>query len=185
MVEQNAVAGKHLVSLSVIDGYPICIEFCHGIGRARIERRLLALRHLLDEAEKFARRCLIETGLTGQAEQADGLQDAQRAQTVGIGGVFGRVEADAHMAHGRKVVYFVGLRFLNDSNQIGRVGQVAIVQKEAAVFGMGLLIEVVDAIGVEQRSAPLDAMNDIVFLKQEFGQISSVLAGDSRDQCYF
>jgi hypothetical protein len=41
---------------------------------------------------------------------------------------------------------------------------------------------VVDALGVEQRAAPLDAVDDVALVEQEFGQISAVLAGDPGDE---
>src|SRR5437870_361350 len=39
MVEQDAVGGEHAVGLAVVHRDPVAVEFCHRIGRARIERR--------------------------------------------------------------------------------------------------------------------------------------------------
>ena len=55
------------------------------------------------------------------------LQNAQGADTIGIGGVFGRFEGNRNMAHGGQIAYLVRLHLLDDANEIGRVGQVAIV----------------------------------------------------------
>jgi hypothetical protein len=43
-------------------------------------------------------------------------------------------------------------------------------------------IEVVDPFCVEGRSAPFNAMDNIPFLDQEFGEIASVLACDAGDE---
>ena len=63
-----------------------------------------------------------------EAQDADRLEQAQRADAVGVGGVFGRLEADLDVALGGQVVDLVGLHLLDDADQVGGVGQVAIVQ---------------------------------------------------------
>ncbi len=112
---------------------------------------------------------LVEAGLLLQAEDADGFEDAQRADAVGVGGVFGHLERDGHVAHRGEVVDLVGLHFLNDADQVGGVGQVAVVQLEALVVDVRVLVEVVDAVGVERRGAALDAVHFVAFGQQEFG----------------
>jgi hypothetical protein len=42
---------------------------------------------------------------------------------------------------------------------------------------------VVDALGVEQRGAALDAVHLVALLQQEFRQIGAVLPGDAGDEC--
>ena len=46
---------------------------------------------------------------------------------------------------------------------------------------LAVLVQVVDAVGVEQAGAALDAMHDVAFLQQERGQVGAVLAGDAGD----
>ncbi len=48
-----------------------------------------------------------------------------------------------------EVVDFVWLRFLNDAGQIAAVAQVAVVQLEACVVYVRVLVDVVYALGVE------------------------------------
>src|SRR5450755_2094095 len=48
---------------------------------------------------------------------------------------------------------------------------------------MGIPIEVIDAAGIEQRSAPLDSMHLIPLGEQEFRQVCAVLSRDPGDQC--
>ena len=42
--------------------------------------------------------------------------------------------------------------------------------------------EVVDALGVDQRCAPLHAMDDVALRQQKLGEIAAVLARDSGNQ---
>ena len=56
------------------------------------------------------------------------------------------------------------------------------VQDEPATGLVGVLVEVVDAVGVEQRGAPLDAVHLIALVQQEFRQVGAVLASHSGDQ---
>jgi len=67
-------------------------------------------------AEKFGGAGLVEAGFLFQAEDADGFKQAQYAQGVGIGGVFGFFEGDGDVALGGEVVDFVGLDLLDDAD---------------------------------------------------------------------
>jgi hypothetical protein len=59
------------------------------------------------------------------------------------------LEAHRHVAHGTQVVDLVGLHLLHDADQVGAVGQVAVVQLEALVVDVRVLVQVVHAVGVE------------------------------------
>jgi hypothetical protein len=59
-----------------------------------------------------------------------------------------------------------------------------VVQDEFAPGFVGVLIEVVDAVGVEQAGAALDAVHFVALVQQEFRQVGAVLAGDAGDECY-
>ena len=50
---------------------------------------------------------------------------------------------------------------------------------------MGILVDVVDALGVEERGTAFDAIDFVTFLEQEFREVGAVLAGDSCDECFF
>lgn len=56
------------------------------------------------------------------------------------------------------------------------------MQIESRVADVGVLVDVVNALGVERRCTPLDAMNLIALSKKEFGQTRVGLAGD---ECLF
>ena len=85
------------------------------------------------------------------------------------------------MALGREVVDLVGLRRLDDPRQARRIAHVAVVQDEAAILFLRVLVQVIDTFRIEQRSAPLDAMDDIALGQEEFRQVGTVLARDTRD----
>ena len=119
VVEQDAVAGIHAVGFAVVDGDPVGVELGAGVGAARVEGGGFLLRDFLHQAEEFGGGGLVEAGFLFQAEDADGFEDAQRAEGVGVGGVFGFFEADGDMALRGEVVDFVGLHLLDDADQAG------------------------------------------------------------------
>jgi hypothetical protein len=84
-----------------------------------------------------------------------------------------------------QIVDFVGLHLLDDADEAGRIGEVAVVQDEAAGFDMRVLIQMIDAIGVKERTAALDAVDFIAFIQQKFGQVSTVLTRDAGDERFF
>jgi len=84
-----------------------------------------------------------------------------------------------------EVVEFVRLHLLENADQVSGVGQVAVVQDEASVGGVRILVEVIDALGVELRGAALDAVDGVALFQQEFGQVGAVLAGGAGDECGF
>jgi hypothetical protein len=89
------------------------------------------------------------------------------------------------MALRREVVDFVGLHLLDDAHQAGTVGHVAVVQREATIHSMRILVQVIDAVGVEQRCAALDAVHLVTLVEQELGKIGAILAGDAGDESGF
>ena len=182
VVEQDAVTGVQAIGLAVVDGDPVGVELGHAVGAARVEGGGFALRGFAHQAIELAGTGLVEAGLALQAQDANGLQQAQGAQGVDVGGVFRRLENHGHVALRAEVVDLVGLGFLHDADQIAGVGEVAVVQLEAGVFDVRVLVDVVHPLGVEQAGAALDAVHDIAFFEQEFGQVAAVLAGDAGDQ---
>ena len=88
------------------------------------------------------------------------------------------------MALSGQIVDFVGLNLLNDANQIGAVRQIAIVKREARMTDVRVLVQMIDPVRVEERRAPLDAVNPISLRKQQFGKIGAILsrnAGNERN----
>jgi hypothetical protein len=185
VVEEDAVAGVHAVGLTVVDRDPVGVHLGHCVGAARVKGRGLPLRNFLHQAVELGRGSLIEAGLLGQAQDADGFQDAQRADAVGVGSIFRLVEAHSNVAHRAEVVDLVRLGFLNDADQVGRIGQVAVVQLEALVVDVRVLVQVIHAIRVEQAAAALDAVHLVPFGQQELSEIGTILASDAGDKGNF
>jgi hypothetical protein len=50
---------------------------------------------------------------------------------------------------------------------------------------VGVLIQVVDTVGIQQGSAALDAMHFIPLFEQELRKIGAILTGDAGDQSSF
>ena len=68
------------------------------------------------------------------------------------------------MALCAEVIDFIRLSFLHDAYEVTGVAQVAIVQLEVGVLDVRVLVDVVNALGVEQRRTALDAVNDVALL---------------------
>ena len=112
MVEKYAIAGEHVVCFAVIFYYPIAVQFCHRIGGAGIEGGFFTLGNFNDLAVEFACRGLVEFGLF--IGFADGVEQSDNANGVNISRVFRHFKGNFYMGLGGKVVYFIGLGFLND-----------------------------------------------------------------------
>ena len=89
------------------------------------------------------------------------------------------------MALSPKVVDLIGLHLLNDADQIGAVGEVAVMKNQARISVMGVLIEVIDTTGVEAAGPALDPVHLVALLQQKLGQIAAILACDPSDQRLF
>ncbi len=185
MVKQNAITGIETIRLAVIHGDPVAIHFGHGIRAARVKRGGFGLRNFLHQAIQFARRGLVKPGLFLQPQNADGFEHTQHAQGVRIGRVFRFFKAHRNMGLRSEVINFIRLGLLDDADEAGAICHVAMVQKKTHAFFMAILIQVVDAVGIEQRGAPLQAMHDVAFVEQEFGQVSAILPGHAGNQCNF
>ena len=70
-------------------------------------------------------------------------------ERVGVGRVFGRLERHGDVALRRQVVDLVRLHLLHDADQVRRVGQVAVVQAQSHAALVRILVEVIDAVGIE------------------------------------
>lgn len=124
---------------------------------------------------------MVDLRFLHHSQQPDGFEYSQDAQSIRIGGVFGRFETHLDMGHGPEVVDFIGLGLLYDAGDVHGIGQVSIVQKKPRSLHMGVHIEVVDAVRIEGRRPALDAVDDVAFVEEKFGQVGPILSGDSSD----
>ena len=58
----------------------------------------------------------------------------------------------------------------------------AVVQEEAELFLVGVLEQMVDAVGVEQRRPALDPVDLVTFREQQLSEIRAVLTGNTGDE---
>jgi hypothetical protein len=63
-----------------------------------------------------------------------------------------------------------------------RVVQVSVVEEQAPVGDVRVLVEMIDAARVEGGRASDDAVDLVTLLEQELGQVGAVLPGDAGDQ---
>jgi hypothetical protein len=83
------------------------------------------------------------------SKNADGLKHPKRPKTVSIRGIFGRLERDLDMTLSGEIIDLVRLDFLHDANEIGGIGETAVMESEAQVPFVGILVQMIDMAGVE------------------------------------
>ncbi len=89
------------------------------------------------------------------------------------------------MALRRQVINLIRLHVLNDAHQAAAVRHVSVVEKETAVQFVRVLVEMVDAVGVEQGTAALYAMHLVSLGEQQLGKIRAILSCDAGNESLF
>ncbi len=151
------------------------------VRAARNERRGLVLRRRRG-AEHLARRRLVKARLRIQARVAHRLQQTQRPQADRRGGVLGHVEAHAHVALRAQVVDLVRPYGLQHAPERAAVVEIAVVQAQAIVRRVRVLVDGLEPLGVEGAGTTENAVNLVPFAQQQLGQIGTVLPGDAGDE---
>jgi hypothetical protein len=130
--------------------------------------------------EHFAAGCLNKTGT--QSRFADCFQDPDRADASNVGRVFRNVEAHAHVALCTEMINLVRFQFVKKLHQIDRIAEISVVEKHSDAVHVRIGVEMINARSVEGARAANDPVDFVAFLQQQISQITSVLAGDARDQ---
>ena len=182
VVEEDAIAGVEAIGLTVVHDNPVTVHLGDGVGAAGVERGSFFLRDFLHLAVEFAGAGLVEAGFLFEAEDADGVEQAQYAEGIRVGGVFGFFEADSNVALGGEIVDLVGLGLLDDPDEARTVRHIAMMEEEAHIYFVTILDKVVNSVCIEEASAALDSMDDVALVEQEFGKIRTVLASDASDE---
>jgi hypothetical protein len=164
VVEQDAVTSIDAIGFTIVDSDPVGVHLRHGIRAARVERRGFLLRGLLYQTIQLRGRCLVELGLLFQSQDADRFKDTQCTDTVSVSRVLRGLEGHGHMAHRSQVVDLVRLGLLDDADQVGGVGQIAVVQFEFGIIYVRVLVQMIDTVGVEQRGATLHTVHGVALL---------------------
>jgi hypothetical protein len=89
---------------------------------------------------------------------------------------------NSHVTLRGKIVNLVWPHVLDHMEQAARIGHISVMQAKMHVGIMGILIEVIDAASIEQRSAPLNSMHFISLGEQEFSQVRTILSCNTGDQ---
>ena len=170
---------EHVVRLAVVHGRPVRVELRDAVRRAGMERRRLALRRRRG-AEELRRRRLVDARV--ELRRAHGLEQPERPEPRHVTGVLRRLEADLHVALRAEVVDLGGLHLAQEVDERRRVAEVAVVEEEAPALDVRILVDVVEALGVEARRAPHDPVHLVPLAEQELREIRAVLAGDAGDE---
>src|SRR5215472_678945 len=110
------------------------------------------------------------------------LYQTQRPDSDDLRGIFGNVERNLDVALGSEVIYFIGVNCFQNPPQSGTVGEIAIMQGQPRTNEMGVMVEMINTIGVEEASAPDQAVHFVAFRKQELRKIRAVLTGNAGNQ---
>jgi hypothetical protein len=94
---------------------------------------------------------LIEAGLLLAAEDADGFQEAQCPQSVSIGRIFRGFERHLHVRLRGQIVDFVRLSFLHDTDDVGGIGHIAVMQMKCHAFLVRIMNKMIETLGIEGR----------------------------------
>jgi hypothetical protein len=89
------------------------------------------------------------------------------------------------MALRTEIVDFSGLSFLDYADKIACVRQVTVMHDESKLALMGILINVIHALRIEQARTPLDPMHFVAFFKEKFCKVRTILTGHTRYQRNF
>ena len=79
-----------------------------------------------------------------------------------------------------QIVDFIWLDLAHQTDQAGRIGQVAVVQLDGILFN-----QMIDTGGIGDRSATDNAVDFIALLQKELSQIGAILTGDTSNQRNF
>ena len=178
VVEQNTVAGKHSIRLTILSDHPKPILFRYRIRTVRMERRVLILRAFLHLAIQLGGRRLINTAGLIQSGGMYRFQNAKHTKGIHIACIFRRIEGHLHMALCSKVIYLVRLDLQDDAGDAGRVRQIPLMDLQ-------LVQNMIDTGSCRHRRSANDAMYFIPLLQQKLRQIRAVLPGDAGDKCFF
>jgi hypothetical protein len=90
-----------------------------------------------------------------------------------------------NVALGCEIIDLRGLDLLDDADQAGAVGEVAVVELETDVGFVEITVEVIDPSGVERGGAPFDTVDNVALAQQKFREIGAVLSSHPGDQSDF
>ena len=125
---------------------------------------------------------LIEAG--PDSTPANSLENADGSEASHVRRVVWQVEADPNVTLSCQVVDFLGLDLVDEVLEASCTTHIAVVKQEAC-FVVRVIIEMVNATGVEGTRTPDQPMYLIAFKEKKLGEIRTVLASDACDKSFF
>src|SRR5260370_24681927 len=81
-----------------------------------------------------------------------------------------------------EVVDLARAYFVDESRQVRGVGHIAVMQGQGTIGPVRILVEMIDAPGVDRRRPADESVHLIALFQQELSQVRAILAGDPGDQ---
>lgn len=128
MVEQDPIASVHPVRLSIVLANPERVELRDTVRTPRVERGVLILRDLLDETVELRGGGLVETDVFLETAGTDGVEEAERAEGIDVGGVLCHLEGDFYMGLGTEIVDFGGLDLGKNIDEVCAVREITMME---------------------------------------------------------
>src|SRR5579872_40176 len=182
VIEKNSIGRIQAVAFAVRSRHPVAVYLGDRVRAARFKWSVLILGRGR-RAEHFRTGGLVKSGFDSAA--ANGFQNPHGAESGNVAGVFGNLKADLDVTLRGEVINFIRRQLVDQIENPFGAAQISVVQAQSRTFLVRILIDVVDALGVERAGAPNDAVNFVAMGQKKFGQIGAVLSGDSRNQCSF
>ena len=148
-----------------------------AVRRPRVERCEFGLRRLADLAEHLRRAGLVEADrvVLGSADDADGLEHAQHARSVHVGGQLRLVERQRHERDRCRGCTPRRVGGHQHGDQAGQVAQVAVDQFDVWVLAL-------DQLGLRVVLPVIRPIDRVALRVKKLGEESPVLARDPGDE---
>ena len=132
MVKKNTVHCKHIITLTVILGYPEAILFRYTVWATRIEWSSFFLGNFLNFTIKFRCRSLINLSLLLQTKNTNSLQHTKCSNCIRFSRIFRNIERYFHMALSSKIINLIWLHLLNNANKRTAIRHISIMKIDQA-----------------------------------------------------
>ncbi len=86
------------------------------------------------------------------------------------------------MALRPQVIDLVGANLVEEVGELARIGEIAIVQDDAGLGVVWILVEMLDPLRMEGTGPPDQPVDRVALREQQLTKVRAVLAGDARDE---
>ena len=113
---------------------------------------------------------------------AQRLKQTQRPECVDIGSIFGDVERYFDVALRTQVIDLIWIDLIHDVAQRRRVREIAVMQRKIDAANMGVVVELIDPVGIEEARASDNAVHLVALSQQKPNEIGPILPRHASDQ---